>query len=168
MFISFDADSSELAAATLAKFRACGSSASIFFWSLRRRANERPDYPRIPVDLSYPFVALTLLSASAANVRTGLFFGGFVAMAAWALWGVRPRRYPPLVWALVMAVAVAVGWAGHVGIAEAPQPQDRQEQQRRLRQRDREAQAQDERGQQGAAERGHLNTRFARTRSGAP
>jgi transglutaminase-like putative cysteine protease len=99
--------------------------ASIFFWSLRRRANERPDYPRIPVDLSYPFVALTLLSASAANVRTGLFFAGFAAMAAWALWGVRPRRYSSAIWALVMALAITLGWAGHVGIAEGQRALER-------------------------------------------
>lgn len=93
--------------------------ASIFFWSLRRRANDQPDYPGVPVDLAYPFVALTLLSASAANERTGVFFAGFAAMAAWALWGVRPRRYAPALWALVMAGAIGLGWAGHVGIAEA-------------------------------------------------
>lgn len=99
--------------------------ASIFFWSLRRRANERPDYPGVPVDLSYPFVALTLLSASAANERTGIFFAGFAAMATWALWGVRPRRYPVAMWAVVMAGAIALGWAGHVGIAEAQRALER-------------------------------------------
>lgn len=101
------------------------ADASIFFWSLRRRANERPDYPGVPVDLSYPFVALTLLSASAANERTGVFFAGFAAMAAWALWGVRPRRYPTTVWAVVMAGAIALGWAGHVGVAEAQRALER-------------------------------------------
>lgn len=99
--------------------------ASIFFWSLRRRANERPDYPRIPVDLSYPFVALALLSASAANVRSGVFFAGFAAMSAWALWAVRPRRYSSAVWALVMAAAIALGWVGHVGIAEGQRALER-------------------------------------------
>lgn len=99
--------------------------ASVFFWSLRRRASERPDFPRIPVDLSYPFVALTLLSASAANVRSGVFFAGFAAMAAWGLWHVRPRRYPSVLWALVMAGAVALGWAGQVGIAEGQRALER-------------------------------------------
>jgi transglutaminase-like putative cysteine protease len=99
--------------------------ASIFFWSLRRRANERPDAPRVLVDLSYPFVALTLLSASAANVRSGVFFAGFAVLAAWGLWTVRPRRYPSAVWALVMAGAIALGWAGQVGIAEAQRALER-------------------------------------------
>jgi transglutaminase-like putative cysteine protease len=92
--------------------------ASIFFWSLRRRAAERPDVPPIPVDLTYPFVALTLLSASAANERTGVFFVGFALLAAWALWGIRPRRHSPALWVAVMGLAVGLGWVGHVAIAE--------------------------------------------------
>jgi hypothetical protein len=99
--------------------------ASIFFWSLRRRANERPDHRQLAVDLSYPYVALALLSASAANVRTGAFFAGVVALAAWALWSARPRRYSPAVWAATLSVAVALGWAGHVGIAEAQRAMER-------------------------------------------
>ncbi|HEV8583769.1 MAG TPA: transglutaminase-like domain-containing protein [Methylomirabilota bacterium] len=98
---------------------------SIFFWSLRRRANERPDQPRSPVDLTYPFVALTLLSASAANVRTGAFFGGIVVLAGWALWSTRPRRYPMTVWAVTLAIGVGLGWAGHVGIATAQRAMER-------------------------------------------
>ena len=99
--------------------------ASIFFWSLRRRANEHPEAPRVLVDLAYPFVALTLLSASAANVRTGVFFAGFAALATWGLWTVRPRRYSAAAWVLVMALGIALGWAGQVGLAEAQRALER-------------------------------------------
>jgi uncharacterized membrane protein YjdF len=99
--------------------------ASIFFWSLRRRANEQPAYGPMPVDLSYPFVALTLLSASAANVRSGVFFLGLAAILVWALWGVRPRRYPLVVWVGMMAVAIGLGWAGQVGLAEGQRALER-------------------------------------------
>ena len=98
---------------------------SIFFWSLRRRANEHPEEPGWPIDLTYPYVALALLSASAANVRTGAFFAGVVALAGWALWSARPRRYPAAVWIATLAVAVALGWAGHVGIAAAQRAMER-------------------------------------------
>ena len=91
--------------------------ASTFFWSLRRRASEQPGYAGVSVDLSYPFVALTLLSASAANVRSGIFFAGCAAMTAWALWGIRPRRYPVSVWGGMIALALALGWAGQLGLA---------------------------------------------------
>lgn len=99
--------------------------ASIFFWSLRRRANEQPDYAGVPVDLSYPFVALTLLSASAANVRSGIFFVGFAAMLVWALRGVRSRRYPVTVWGGMVAAAIALGWAGQLGLAEGQRALER-------------------------------------------
>src|SRR5207249_863556 len=98
---------------------------SIFFWSLRRRANEHPEEPGWPIDLTYPYVALAVLSASAANVRTGAFFAGVVALAGWALWSARPRRYPAAVWIATLAVAVALGWAGHVGIAAAQRAMER-------------------------------------------
>jgi transglutaminase-like putative cysteine protease len=91
--------------------------ASIFFWSLRRRAKVEPDYAGVPVDLAYPFIALTLLSASAVNTRSGLFFVGFAAITVWALWGVRARRYPAPVWVGMIAAALALGWAGQVGLA---------------------------------------------------
>jgi transglutaminase-like putative cysteine protease len=99
--------------------------ASIFFWSLRRRANEQPGYQGVPVDLSYPFVALTLLSASAANQRSGIFFAGFGAITVWALWHVRPRRYPSVVWGGMTALAIALGWAGQLGLAEGQRALER-------------------------------------------
>jgi len=99
--------------------------ASIFFWSLRRRANEQPAYAGMPVDLSYPFVALVLLSASAANARSGIFFVGFTAALVWALWGVRQRRYPLVVWIGMMALAIVLGWAGQLGLAEAQRALER-------------------------------------------
>ena len=98
---------------------------SIFFWSLRRRAAAHPDEPGWPVDLAYPYVALVLLSASAANVRSGAFFAGAVALAGWALWTVRPRRYPIAVWVATLALAVALGWVGHIALAAGQRAMER-------------------------------------------
>jgi protein-glutamine gamma-glutamyltransferase len=98
---------------------------SIFFWSLRRRASAHPDEPGWPIDLTYPYVALTLLSASAANARGGEFFAGMVVLAAWALWTVRPRGYSAAVWLATLLVAVALAWIGHVGIAAGQRAMER-------------------------------------------
>jgi transglutaminase-like putative cysteine protease len=92
--------------------------ASIFFWSLRRRANEEPDYAGVPVDLAYPFVALTLLSASTANVRSGVFFVGFAAIVVWGLFRVRSGRYALAVWLATVVSALALAWAAQLGLAE--------------------------------------------------
>ncbi|HEV8615901.1 MAG TPA: transglutaminase-like domain-containing protein [Methylomirabilota bacterium] len=91
--------------------------ASIFFWSQRRRANEG-QRPPVPVDLTYPYFALGVLAASAANVRSVSFYLGLVVLAAWALWSRRSPRYHPAAWIGAVVVAVALGYGGHVGLAE--------------------------------------------------
>jgi hypothetical protein len=98
---------------------------SIFFWSLRRRASAHPDEPGWPIDLTYPYVALALLSASAANGRGVDFFAGMVVLAAWGLWTVRPRGYSAAVWLTTFAVAVGLAWIGHVGIAAGQRAMER-------------------------------------------
>jgi hypothetical protein len=85
--------------------------ASTFFWALRRRAARGEAMPGA-LDLGYPYVVLCVLSASAANVRTPTFYAGLCALAAWALWLERSRRFHPLAWAGLLAGAVALGWAG--------------------------------------------------------
>src|SRR2546428_187767 len=48
-----------------------------------------------------------------------------VVLAGWAFWSARPRRYPAAVWLATLAVAVGLGWAGHVGIAAAQRAMER-------------------------------------------
>ncbi|MGH7263475.1 MAG: transglutaminase-like domain-containing protein [Candidatus Rokuibacteriota bacterium] len=69
-----------------------------------------------PVSLAYPSLGLVILAASAANVRTPGFYVGLCVLAAWALWGVRSRRFSPAVWAGLLAVSAGVGYGGHVGL----------------------------------------------------
>jgi transglutaminase-like putative cysteine protease len=98
---------------------------AIFFWSARRRASARPEDLGPRVDLTYPYVAMTVCAAGAASVRSGSYFLGVGVIAAWALWPVRSRRYPAAIWAATLALAVALGWAGHVAIAAAQQAAER-------------------------------------------
>jgi transglutaminase-like putative cysteine protease len=89
------------------------SALMLFF---RRTAAERSGKPRKAVDLTYPYVVVLLLSASAANVRTPWFYAGLCLLAAWALWAARPRIYPVGLWAGLLVLAGALGYAGHVGL----------------------------------------------------
>jgi transglutaminase-like putative cysteine protease len=91
---------------------------SAFFWALRRRAAREGVAPPA-VDLAYPFVVLCVLSASAANVRTPVFYAGLCALAAWALWGERSRRFPPVWWAGLLVVAAVLGWGGQAMLHQA-------------------------------------------------
>jgi protein-glutamine gamma-glutamyltransferase len=66
------------------------------------------------VDISYPYILMALLSASVA--RQPGFFIGLVVFCAWALWFLRPRRYPAWLWALLFSLAVGAGFAGQSGL----------------------------------------------------
>jgi len=94
---------------------------AVFFWSQRWTPAPTPQ-----VDLAPAYFALGLLAASTANARS-TFYAGLVVLAAWALWHVRARA--SLVrWGLGVALAVALGWAGHHGLAEAQRVVERRAQ----------------------------------------
>src|SRR6059036_2872990 len=92
-----------------------------FFWALRRQAARAPETRPGQVDLGYLYFALCVLSASAANRRTLEFYAGLCALAAWALWPWRSRRFSPLWWAPMLGVAALAGYAGHVALHRAHQ-----------------------------------------------
>ena len=92
-----------------------------FFWSQRNR----PDLTA-QIDLVPAYFGVCLLSASTANARA-TFYAGLVALSAWALWPVR-RRTGPAWWGLGVALAIALGWAGHLGLAEAQRVVERRAQ----------------------------------------
>lgn len=92
--------------------------ASAFFWALRRKV-AREGGGQSAVDLGYPYVVLCVLSASAANVRTPVFYAGLCALGAWALWVGRSRRFSPVWWALLLGVAAVLGWGGHLVLHRA-------------------------------------------------
>ncbi|PYM93848.1 MAG: hypothetical protein DME04_09885 [Candidatus Rokuibacteriota bacterium] len=87
-----------------------------FFWALRRQAARDPQARPATADLGYVYFALCVLSASAANRRTIDFYVGLCALAAWALWPWRSRRYSPLWWAPLLVLAAGVGYVGHIAL----------------------------------------------------
>ena len=87
------------------------------FWTIRRRAD--PTGTRRTIELSPVFVVVCLLSAAAANVRGPWFYAGLCLLSGWALWFARSPRVRPWTWAACLALAAAVGYAGHVGLATA-------------------------------------------------
>jgi transglutaminase-like putative cysteine protease len=85
-----------------------------FFWALRRQAARAPATRPGQVDLGYLYFALCVLSASAANRRTLEFYAGLCALAAWALWPWRSRRFSLLWWVPMLGIAAVAGYGGHV------------------------------------------------------
>jgi transglutaminase-like putative cysteine protease len=85
---------------------------AVFFWSTRKQPATAP-----AVDLTPAYFLLCLISASTANARS-TFYGGLVAIAAWALWPARGRTGIAR-WVGAVALAAALGWAGHLAVSEA-------------------------------------------------
>jgi len=79
---------------------------STFFWLLRRKG--QPDPAGSGINVAYPYFALCLLAASAANARDIRFYAGVCVLTGFALAVERPRRLPAWVGAvLFLAIAVA-------------------------------------------------------------
>lgn len=100
----------------LALLQAYGTAAdielSVLARSLRRARGRRP----VRFNLAFPYAAVWLLGASAANQRDPFFYAGIAALAAWAFWSIRPRGASPLLWPALLGAAVALGYAGHLGL----------------------------------------------------
>jgi transglutaminase-like putative cysteine protease len=86
---------------------------SVLVWSLRRVRNLRTTR----FNLGFPYAAVWLLGASAANTRGPYFYAGIVALTAWALWSIRPRNAPLLAWPVLLCVTASLGYAGHIGLS---------------------------------------------------
>lgn len=79
----------------------------------RRKITEGP---RPSFDLSYPYLLICLLAASASTSRTPVFYVGLVLLTAWGLWRAKPDRTPVAAWAALLLLAGGLGHAGHLGL----------------------------------------------------
>ncbi|WP_238568946.1 transglutaminase family protein [Xenococcus sp. PCC 7305] len=81
----------------------------MFFYFLRK-------HQPIAVNLTYPFFALCLISASAGNLRGIAFYLGMFLLCTAALWLRRSSRFSPLVWISLMLLAGSIGFLGHLAL----------------------------------------------------
>lgn len=91
----------------------------IYLWSLFLTFGKTKDQkPKLEplVDLSYPFLILCVLSASAANKHDWHFYGGVLILAAWALWGGRSKRHSIILWGGLLLLGALIGHYGAVGL----------------------------------------------------
>ncbi|HEY9618453.1 MAG TPA: transglutaminase domain-containing protein [Microcoleaceae cyanobacterium] len=78
------------------------------------------------VNLNYPYLALCILAASAANHRDSSFYAGLVVLVAVALWQGRSRRTPAIVWLCLLALAASLGFVGQIGLHRLHQAVEQQ------------------------------------------
>lgn len=73
----------------------------------------------IPWDLTYPYFALCLVSASAGNVRNFAFYLGLFSLSAIAIWFLRSPRFSPVLWVCLLVIAGNMGIVGHIALHQA-------------------------------------------------
>jgi protein-glutamine gamma-glutamyltransferase len=74
---------------------------------------------KFTVDLSYFYLILCLLSASAVNLTNFAnlaFYGGIFILSAIALWSVRSQRFAPGFWLSLLLLAGILGFVGYLGL----------------------------------------------------
>lgn len=87
---------------------------SVLFWSLRRLAPARA----ATFDPWFPYYALWIIAASAANSRSEWFYAGLVVLVSWPLVRIRPWSYRVGTWGVAFSMAIGLGYALHTGLSE--------------------------------------------------
>lgn len=89
---------------------------SALFVLLRKKKKKDKKQESTAVNLTYPYFAICILSASAANVRDVYFYMGLFGLCALAFWFVRSKRFSAMLWLGLIAIAGGTGVAGHIGL----------------------------------------------------
>jgi hypothetical protein len=87
----------------------------------RQRLAKRAGKPMPPgrdVNITIPFLALTLLAAGVHPAEDRSFFWGLSVLLAWTLWSQRSRRFGLTVWIGAVVAAMALGYASQFGIGQ--------------------------------------------------
>jgi transglutaminase-like putative cysteine protease len=85
------------------------------FLLLRRKP--KIGHPKsLRINLTYPYFAVCILAASAANVRGNSFYPALFVLCGLALWTMRSKRFSPLWWIFLMVLAGGLGLTGHTGL----------------------------------------------------
>ena len=82
---------------------------AVLFWSVRRQRNRVPERPAL-FDPWFPYYALWIVAASAANQRGEWFYVGLIALVSWPLVRVRPWSYRVGSWAVAFSTAIVLGY----------------------------------------------------------
>ena len=86
------------------------------FWAFRKKVVENRTSATQGIDMSYPYLAIVMLSAGASNIRTLWFYAGLFLLVAWSLWSARSRRTSVVLWIMLLTCSAIVGYGGHVGL----------------------------------------------------
>ncbi|MFB2881188.1 transglutaminase-like domain-containing protein [Floridanema aerugineum] len=78
--------------------------------------NKGKDNKQFTIDITYPYLAACILSASNANSGNISFYLGMFLLITIALWSVRSKRFSPLIWLGLLLTAGSIGFIGQIGL----------------------------------------------------
>lgn len=84
--------------------------------SMRRAARDGVLEENPAVDLTYPYLLVCILAASAGNQQQTIFYVLLVLIFAWSLWWLKPRPGGVPLWLALFLLAAAAGYGGQVGV----------------------------------------------------
>jgi hypothetical protein len=89
-----------------------------FSWWLRKQEKRDPSVtrPRETVNVTFPYLAVCLLAASATAQRQKFFYIGTAALIAWSLWSVHAKRFALAAQAAAFLAIAVAGYATHTGL----------------------------------------------------
>ena len=89
-----------------------------FSWWLRKQEARNPKaiLPREEINVTFAYVAVCLLAASAVPERNNQFYLVIAALVAWSLFSARTKRYSFAVWAIFFLLVTATGYGAHRGL----------------------------------------------------
>ena len=88
---------------------------SSLFLSLRHYESISQHKAEQRINLSYPYMMVCLLATSTSNAAW--FFAGMYLLVGWGLWAIRPQRYPPIIFGLLLVIAGIFAYLSQLGLA---------------------------------------------------
>ncbi len=85
---------------------------SVLFWSLRRQHTAQPP----TFDPWFPYYAVWIIAAAAANGRSVWFYAGLIVLVGWPLLRIRPRSYRVGSWGVAFSLALVLGFGLQYGL----------------------------------------------------
>lgn len=78
---------------------------------------KQDDRPRKKtLNLTYPYFAVCILSASAGNSRELSFYIGMFLLISLVLWSIRSDQFSPILWLSMLILAGSLGFVGQIGL----------------------------------------------------
>ena len=89
---------------------------AVLFWSLHRRPPRGDELRPVTFDPWWPYFALWIVAAAAANGRDMWFYISLVSLVSWPLVRIRPWSYRVGTWGVSFAAAILLGFALQYGL----------------------------------------------------